>query len=107
MLLFGPIGTTVRDVIPEGTPEMSDVSPLSGISGLQLIPLYYLLSCFSAYSHGSFCLFFFLLMAHSLDFFLSRKFFNLFCLKIGLLVWLLFSSYEIMIGRWYVQLAAI
>ena len=64
---------------PEGRPGMSDVSPLSGISGLlfdstllspflffcQVLPLF--LSCL-----------FFWLLIHSPDIFFSGKFFNIF-----------------------------
>ena len=35
---------------------MSDVSPLSRISGISFGSLYYLLSCSTAYSHCSVCL---------------------------------------------------
>ena len=44
---------------------MSDVNPLSGISGLS----FDLLSCFSACFSCSFCLVIFLLTVHSPDFF--------------------------------------
>ena len=44
---------------PDWRLENSDVSPVSGIQGCHLIPLYYLLSSSSAYSYCSFCPFFF------------------------------------------------
>ena len=56
---------------PEGRPGMSDVTACLESQGCHLIPLSYLLSCFSAQS--SFCLVNFLLMVRSPTFFFSRK----------------------------------
>ena len=58
MLLLGH----VMCVFPKGRLEMSDVSPCLESRGCHLIPLYYLLSCSSAYFHCCFYLvsFFFL-----------------------------------------------
>ena len=91
---------------PEGRPGMSDVSLLSGMSGLSfdshnLSTLLF----FSAQSSCSFCLVIFRLMVHSPD--LSRKLSNIFRYGLGFFVWLLLSSQQMIVGRWYVQLAAI
>ena len=84
--------------------------------GCHLILLYCLLSWSSAYSHCSLCLLFFFfscLLAHSPDGFPQKilLFFFFYCVKrvslLLLLVWLLFSSWEMTIGRWYVQHAAV
>ena len=76
---------------PEGRPGMSDVSPLSGISGLSfdstlLSPLLF------------FCLVLLPFLSYSFlpagPFFstFSRKFFKIFRQEIGFFVWLLFSG---------------
>ena len=75
---------------------MSDVTLLSGISGL---------SFFSAQSSCSFCLVIFLLMVQSPDFFFQKTL-KYFSLKVRLFGSLL-SSQEMIVGRWYVLLAAI
>ena len=63
---------------PEGRPGMSDVSLLSGISGLSFdSPFLSPLLFFSALSFCSFCLVIFLLMVHSPDFFPENS--NIFC----------------------------
>ena len=62
-----------------------------------LIPFYYLLSCASAHSYCSFCLLSFL----------STYWPILLTFPPKILVWLLFSSQEIIFGRQYVQHAAI
>ena len=88
---------------------MSDAPrPCLESQGCQLIPLSYLLSCFSDQSSCAFCLVIFLLMVCSPDFF-SRELSNVFHLELGFyfILWLLLSSQEIKVGRWYVQHAAV
>ena len=85
---------------------MSDVPLLSGISGLSFdSPFLSPLLLFSAQSSCSFCLVIFLLMVYSPDFFPENS--QIFFLKGQFFVWLLLSSQEMIVGRWYVQLAAI
>ena len=58
--------------------------------GCYLIPLYYFISCSSVYCHYSFC--HFSAYRPILLTFSSQKILNIFQLKIGILVWLLFRS---------------
>ena len=91
---------------PEGRLGISDITTLSGISGCHLIPLSYLLSCFSASSSGSFCLVIFLLMVRSPDFFPQKQSIIFHC-ELGFFVWLLLSSWEMIVGaiwHWYLPL---
>ena len=103
--------------LPKGRPGMSDVSILSGISGLSTdssLPSPVLMFCLLPLLFWSslsffFFLFFFLLpkalMAHSPVFF--QKNLQYFAMRHRLLDILLFSGYEMIVGQCYLQYAAI
>ena len=75
LFLLGIRGKVNTYKLPHGRPGMSDVSSLCGVSGLSFESTLPAPLLRSAYSCCSFCIVSFL--AHSSDFFLSRKFFNI------------------------------
>ena len=87
----GQVSELCYVIPPEGRPGMSDVSPLSGISGLSfdstlLSPL--LFFCLALLPFLSYRF----LPAGPFFSTFSRKFFNIFRKEIGFFVWLLFSG---------------
>ena len=90
---FSKLPLTSLHMPPEGRPGMSDVSPLSGISGLSfdstlLYPLLFFCLVLLLFLSGLF------LPAGPFFRTFSRKFFSIFRYEISFFVWLLFSSLE-------------